>query len=182
MKILFLHGWQSVPGGVKPTFLKDHGHEVINPALPHEDFAEAVRMASSSETTEDFLHVNSIKGYLDEDDARWAGRYDAGWTIQCREALRSACAAILGRPEWADRVREQLGSEDDLTFAHADQAAKSLGIDTWDIHWRRLQEKPTDPGRWYHVIALCDGERIGKVIEFAEASIDLAAIATGAGD
>ena len=45
MKILFLHGWQSVPGGVKPTYLKDHGHEVINRALPHEDFAEAVRIA-----------------------------------------------------------------------------------------------------------------------------------------
>jgi hypothetical protein len=29
--ILFLHGWHSVPGGVKPTYLKDHGHGVINP-------------------------------------------------------------------------------------------------------------------------------------------------------
>ena len=47
MKILFLHGWHSVPGGVKPTFLKDHGHEVINPALPHEDFAEAVRIGQA---------------------------------------------------------------------------------------------------------------------------------------
>jgi hypothetical protein len=47
MKILFLHGWNSVPGGVKPTYLKDHGHEVINPALPHEDFAEAVRIAQA---------------------------------------------------------------------------------------------------------------------------------------
>ena len=45
MKILFLHGWQSVPGGIKPTYLNDHGHEVINPALPDEDFAEAVRIA-----------------------------------------------------------------------------------------------------------------------------------------
>jgi hypothetical protein len=45
MKILFLHGWQSVPGGVKPTYLKDHGHEVINPALPDDDFTEALRIA-----------------------------------------------------------------------------------------------------------------------------------------
>ena len=42
MTILFLHGWQSTPGGVKPTFLKDHGHEVLNPALPDEDFDAAV--------------------------------------------------------------------------------------------------------------------------------------------
>jgi alpha/beta superfamily hydrolase len=45
MKILFLHGWHSVPGGVKPTFLVQHGHEVINPALPDEDFEAAVRIA-----------------------------------------------------------------------------------------------------------------------------------------
>jgi pimeloyl-ACP methyl ester carboxylesterase len=46
MRILFLHGWQSVPGGVKPTYLKAHGHEVINPKLP-DDFAEAVRIAQA---------------------------------------------------------------------------------------------------------------------------------------
>jgi hypothetical protein len=47
VKILFLHGWQSVPGGVKPTYLKDHGHEVINPTLPDEDFDEDVRIAQA---------------------------------------------------------------------------------------------------------------------------------------
>src|SRR5206468_7664995 len=47
MKILFLHGWQSVPGGVKPTFLAHHGHEVINPKLPDEDFEAAVRIAQA---------------------------------------------------------------------------------------------------------------------------------------
>jgi alpha-beta hydrolase superfamily lysophospholipase len=47
MKILFLHGWQSVPGGVKPTFLASHGHEVLNPALPDEDFVAAVRIAQA---------------------------------------------------------------------------------------------------------------------------------------
>ena len=47
MKILFLHGWTSVPGGTKPTFLKEHGHTVINPALPDDDFDEAVRIAQA---------------------------------------------------------------------------------------------------------------------------------------
>jgi hypothetical protein len=47
VKILFLHGWHSVPGGVKPTFLAQHGHEVINPALPDEDFEAAVRIAQA---------------------------------------------------------------------------------------------------------------------------------------
>src|SRR3954447_22044275 len=47
MKILFLHGWKSVPGGLKPSYLIQHGHEVLNPALPDEDFDEAVRIAQA---------------------------------------------------------------------------------------------------------------------------------------
>ena len=49
MIILFLHGWQSVPGGVKPTYLQDHGHTVINPKLPDEDFAAAVQVHGEAE-------------------------------------------------------------------------------------------------------------------------------------
>jgi alpha-beta hydrolase superfamily lysophospholipase len=45
--ILFLHGWNSKPGGLKPTYLAEHGHTVINPALPDDDFAEAVQIAQA---------------------------------------------------------------------------------------------------------------------------------------
>ena len=48
MKILFLHGWHSVPGGVKPTFLKDRGHTIINPALDDDDFESAVATAQAA--------------------------------------------------------------------------------------------------------------------------------------
>ena len=45
MKILFLHGWRSVPGGVKPTYLSEHGCEVINPKLDDDNFDAAVQTA-----------------------------------------------------------------------------------------------------------------------------------------
>jgi len=47
VNVLFLHGWTSVPGGLKPTYLAEHGHTVINPALPDEDFAAAVKIAQA---------------------------------------------------------------------------------------------------------------------------------------
>lgn len=47
MKILFLHGWHSVPGGVKPSYLVEHGHEVVNPALDDDDFGRAVATAQA---------------------------------------------------------------------------------------------------------------------------------------
>lgn len=47
MTILFLHGWQSTPGGLKPTYLKDHGHEVLNPNLPDDDFDAALKIAQA---------------------------------------------------------------------------------------------------------------------------------------
>jgi hypothetical protein len=47
MRILFLDGWNSLPGGVKPTYLSNHGHEVLNPKLPDGDSDEAVRIAQA---------------------------------------------------------------------------------------------------------------------------------------
>ncbi|MFM7844641.1 MAG: alpha/beta fold hydrolase [Planctomycetota bacterium] len=47
MRILFLHGWHSVVGGVKPTYLRDHGHTVLNPALDDDDFQAALATAQA---------------------------------------------------------------------------------------------------------------------------------------
>jgi hypothetical protein len=47
MKILFLHGLHSTPGGLKPTFLRNHGHTVLNPHLPEDDFDAAVAIAQA---------------------------------------------------------------------------------------------------------------------------------------
>lgn len=47
MQILFLHGLHSLSKGVKPSYLKDHGHTVINPKLPDDDFQLAVQIAQA---------------------------------------------------------------------------------------------------------------------------------------
>jgi len=47
MKILYLHGWKSACGGVKPTSLAELGHEVVEPELPEDDFEEALRIAQA---------------------------------------------------------------------------------------------------------------------------------------
>ncbi len=76
MTILFLHGWTSVPGGVKPTYLATHGHTVINPKLPDEDFNEAVRIAQAKfDEHRPQVVVGSSRGgavamNIDSDDAK----------------------------------------------------------------------------------------------------------------
>ena len=63
MKILFLHGWHSIPGGVKPTYLKSLGYEVIQPQLDDDDFEAAVTIARAEiERHHPDLIVGSSRG------------------------------------------------------------------------------------------------------------------------
>ncbi|REK10767.1 MAG: limonene hydroxylase [Planctomycetota bacterium] len=139
-------------------------------------------MTSSAESLGDFLHVASVRSFLGEGQSEWENRYSAGWTADCRDRLRAQCGAILGRAEWMERTQAQLGSADEVEFHNANRVAKQLGIDTWNIHWRRLQEQPLDVGRWYEVMAGCDESRIAQATQFAETNLDLQKIATGPGD
>ena len=45
MKVLFLHGLNSKPGGSKSQALKKAGFEVLSPALPNEPFDISVKIA-----------------------------------------------------------------------------------------------------------------------------------------
>jgi Cysteine-rich CPXCG len=47
LKILFLHGWHSVVGGVKPKYLQLHGNEVLNPMLDDDNFEIALKTAQA---------------------------------------------------------------------------------------------------------------------------------------
>jgi pimeloyl-ACP methyl ester carboxylesterase len=63
MKLLYLHGLSSKPGGTKPTFLGRHGYEVVNPHLPDDDFDGSVQVAQAAydESRPDLI-VGSSRG------------------------------------------------------------------------------------------------------------------------
>lgn len=47
MQVLYLHGWNSVPFGVKPVYLIEHGLQLLQPELPDDDFDAAIRVAQA---------------------------------------------------------------------------------------------------------------------------------------
>ena len=53
MKILFLHGKESKPGGTKVKYLEEKGHIVVNPYLPNDDFVESTHIAQTAFENED---------------------------------------------------------------------------------------------------------------------------------
>jgi alpha/beta superfamily hydrolase len=63
MKLLYLHGWNSVVEGIKPTSLRSHGHEVIEPALDHDDFERALATAQAAfDASQPDVIVGSSRG------------------------------------------------------------------------------------------------------------------------
>jgi hypothetical protein len=62
-RVLFLHGLDAKPGGIKPTYLSEQGHEVINPSLPRDDFPLSVEIAQKElEVSRPDVVVGSSRG------------------------------------------------------------------------------------------------------------------------
>ncbi len=121
MKILFLHGWRSVPGGVKPTHLKDHGHEVINPQLPDDDFAAAVRIAQAEfDTHRPQVVVGSSRGGA---VAVNLNRGEARLVLLCPAWRKYGTATAVP----ADTVILHSRADDVVPFADSEELARASG-------------------------------------------------------
>jgi hypothetical protein len=105
-----------------------------------------------------------------------------GWTLEIRTSAIQTARDILQHPRWTPMVHEGLASQDYHTFYLADRAAQSLGIDTWEVHWARLQQEPLEQGRWYYVMRLANSANIGVILDFAASVLPLQQVATGAAD
>ncbi len=127
VKILFLHGWHSVPGGVKPTYLKDHGHTVINPALDDDDFEAAVRIAQEAfDQHQPAVVVGSSRGGA---IAMNINSSDAKLVLLC-PAWKNWGTANTVRP---DTVILHSSSDDVIPFADSEELAAKSGAKVIEV-------------------------------------------------
>lgn len=137
-------------------------------------------MTSRADTLDDFHAVAAIEWFLTQDEG-WEPRAERGWTPPLRRKLLTQCSEILNRGEWTDKVTDALRSEDRVTFWSADQAARKLGIDTFDLHFERVRKDPFD-GPWYQAWQQADEERVRRLVALARQTLPLDDIGTGPGD
>ncbi len=150
-EILFLHGWQSIPGGVKPTYLKDHGHEVINPKLPDDDFQEAVRIAQQlfDEHKPDFVMGSSRGGAV-------AMNIDSGvakLVLLC-SAWKKYGTAKTVRPS---TVILHSKNDDVIPFADSVELVKNSGLPEYTLMEIGNDHRLADPEPLEMMLRACEG-------------------------
>ncbi len=132
--------------------------------------------ASPDANIQHYLVLRDLGKYL----AEMVGR-DNGpkWNEALRLRLAATIRDVLGWETWRGKVERGLRSQDRQEFWLADQVAKELGIDTWQIHFDRVKAAPLDTSDWYYLLEESGDSRIDAVLDFASAAIPLAAIETG---
>jgi hypothetical protein len=125
------------------------------------------------------LAAHDIRTFV-ESERDWLGRAERGWTAEVRDEARQLTSGIEADPRWAAIVGAGLDSDDRLSFHMADQAAKALGLDTFDAHLRRLARDPFGSS-WHGVMEQADDVRVNTIVDLAMASLPLDDIATGPG-
>lgn len=151
----------------------------------YEQGADAVeaylgQMTSRAETLADFQSVSTIAMFLERDDG-WDELAGLGWTATRREAFERACERILADEAWAPRVYAGLDSDDGATYWRAEQAARRLGLDIFDIQVARIRRDPLGGG-WFTAWQGADDVRAVYLAALASELLPLADIASGPGD
>jgi hypothetical protein len=156
MRILFLHGWQPVPGGVKPTYLAQHGHEVLNPALPDEDFEAAVRIAQAEyDRHRPAVVVGSSRG------GAVAMSLDSGDTplVLLCPAWRKWGTARTVKP---DTVILHSRADDVVPFADSEELVRTSGLPASALVEVGSNHRLADPEPLAAILRACERAVAGK--------------------
>lgn len=148
MKILFLHGWHSVPGGVKPTHLARHGHEVINPALDDDDLAAALATAQVEfDQNQPHIVVGSSRGgavamNIDSGAARLVLLCPAWKKFGTARTVKPGTVILHSR------------ADDVIPFADSEELAKNSGVTLIEVG---SDHRLADPEPLRKMLETCEG-------------------------
>jgi alpha-beta hydrolase superfamily lysophospholipase len=151
MRILYLHGWRSIPGGAKPTFLAQHGHEVINPKLADEDFNEAVRIAQAEfdQHRPDVVVGSSRGGAVAMNIDSW----DARLVLLC-PAWRKHGSARTVKP---GTVILHSRADDVVPFADSEELVRNSGLPASALIEVGSDHRLADPEPLAKMLEACEG-------------------------
>jgi export-related chaperone CsaA len=172
VKLLFLHGWRSVPGGVKPTYLARHGYEVINPALPDEDFPEAVRIAQAEfDTHRPSVVVGSSRGGA---VALTITSENAGLVLLCPAWRKYAPKA---RAKAATVVLHSR-ADDVVPFADSEELVRASGLPARALIEIGTDHRLADPEPLAAMLGACAGVAPNPAAAFAGTDIRVGTVAS----
>ncbi|CAA9387978.1 MAG: hypothetical protein AVDCRST_MAG93-9576, partial [uncultured Chloroflexia bacterium] len=160
------------------------------PAKDIDDYADAAivlqryveLVASGTPRLGRFLAVHAILLYLERESWDQLARAANGWTEHQRAELIARAQQVIQDSRWPPLVAQALESTDRTEAYRADQAARVLGIDTWDVNWRQLRAEPFQSGHWYQIMRDVSPDRIRQVVDFALEVLPLDEVATGPAD
>ncbi len=148
MKILFLHGWHSVPGGIKPTYLKDHSHEIINPALDDDNFNAALATAQAEfDQHQPQVVVGSSRGGA---VAMNINSGNAKLVLLC-PAWKKFGKAMIVKP---DTVILHSRADEVIAFADSEELAKNSGATLIEVG---TDHRLADPEPLAAMLRACEG-------------------------
>ncbi len=134
--------------------------------------------------SEQFLVLEAIRNFVSNEEDNREERAKKGWSEDLRNTITYKIAAILGRPEWEEKIKAELESRVDSKeykpFHVAALVAQELGIATWGYYYKRQQMGVSD--EWYYLMQTEDTDKIDKALALAEIAIPLDEIATGPAD
>lgn len=135
-------------------------------------------MTTHAENLHDFTAIATIRRFLTGENG-WDERTERGWTATRRQAFEDACDEILGRACWTERITAGLASPEE--FHLANQAARTHGLDTFDVHVEKIRADPFDMN-WYDAWEQADTDRARLLVDLARTLLPIADIATGPAD
>jgi hypothetical protein len=164
MRILFLHGWHSVPGGVKPTFLVQHGHTVINPALPDDDFATALAIAQAEfdKHQPDVIVGSSRGGAL----AMSLNAGDTPLVLLCPAWKKYGTATTIR----ANSTILHSRADDVVSFADSEELVRNSGLPVYTLVETGSDHRLADPESLEMMLEAC---RMGEDEEDDEEFLDI---------